>query len=175
MPLAAGGGEATQLAVLVHRVADPVDARIATHGLVAGVAPDDLEVLVHGVLCHPVRVEHAEATARPADTLLSLRLEVATPLVRVDTAVARLTPVDALGQLLLAATTAHAHAVDAEALLGLVAQVAGLLRPRGARGAVDDRQLTVLPAAHTQQEADSVRLLLAPDLLQVLEGAHFFW
>ena len=76
-----------------------------------------------------------------------------------------------LGQLLLAAATAHAHAVDDEALLGLVTQVARLLRPRRARCAVDHRQLTVLPAAHTQQEADSVRLLLAPDLLQVLEGA----
>ena len=76
-----------------------------------------------------------------------------------------------LGQLLLAAATADAHAVDAKALLGLVAQVARLLGARRARGTVDDRKLAVLPAAHAEQEADGVRLLLAPDLLEVLEGA----
>ena len=36
---------------------------------------------------------------------------------------------------------------------------------------VDRVGVAVLPRAHAQQEADSVRLLLAPDLLQVLEGA----
>lgn len=43
---AAGGGEAAQLAVLVHGRADPVDARIAADGLVGRVHKDDLKVPV---------------------------------------------------------------------------------------------------------------------------------
>jgi hypothetical protein len=44
----------------------------------------------------------------------------------------------------LAASTAHADAVDNVALLGLVAQAAGLVGARGAGGAVDDIQLSEL-------------------------------
>lgn len=40
------GGEAAELAVLVHRVDDPVDASIAADGLVLGVNKDNFEVLV---------------------------------------------------------------------------------------------------------------------------------
>ena len=53
-----------------------------THSLVVGVDEDDLVVLVDTVLVDPVRVEHAQVTASPADTLLrntlktSLRLQV---------------------------------------------------------------------------------------------------
>ena len=41
-----------------------------TYRLVAGINEDDLVVLVHTVLVDPVRVEHAEVAASPADTLL---------------------------------------------------------------------------------------------------------
>ena len=44
--LAASRGEATQLAVLVHGVAEPVDARIISDHLVVNVDHDDLIVLV---------------------------------------------------------------------------------------------------------------------------------
>jgi hypothetical protein len=44
----------------------------------------------------------------------------------------------------LATTTADANAVDDIALLGLVSKTAGLVRARGARGAVNNVQLTVL-------------------------------
>lgn len=57
-------------------------------------------------------------------------------------------------------------------LLGLVSQPAGLVGARGARGAVQGRQLPVLPAAHAQQEPHHVRLLLPPQLLDVLVGTH---
>lgn len=50
----------------------------------------------------------------------------------------------ALGNRSLAATTADAHAVDDVALLGLVSEAAGLVGARGARGTVDDVELTVL-------------------------------
>lgn len=44
--LLAGGGEATELAMLVYRVDNPVDAGIAANGLVLGVDEDDFEVFV---------------------------------------------------------------------------------------------------------------------------------
>ena len=169
--LAAGRGEAAELAVLVHRVAQPVDARVLADDLVVRVNHNALVVLVQGILRNPVRVEHTQAAARAADALLRLGAQVAAPLVLVDAAVARLAEVDALGQLLLAAAAADAHAVDDVALLGLVAKVARLVRAGGPGRAVDHRQLPVLPAAHAQKETDRVRLLLAPELRQVLEGA----
>ena len=49
-----------------------------------------------------------------------------------------------LGSRALAATTADTHAVDDIALLGLVAEAAGLVGTAGPRGAVDDVQLAEL-------------------------------
>ena len=85
--LLAGGGEAAGLTVLVHGVGDPVDAGVAANGLVLGVDEDDFEVLVRGVLVDPVRVQHAQVGAAPADTLLSSRLERALVLELVHTLV----------------------------------------------------------------------------------------
>jgi hypothetical protein len=85
--LLAGGGEATGLATLVDGVADPVDAGIATDGLVRRVDEDDLEVLVHTVLVDPVRVEDAESTAAAGNTLLGGRTKRALELELVDTLV----------------------------------------------------------------------------------------
>jgi hypothetical protein len=85
--LLAGGGETTGLAVLVDGVGDPVDAGIATDGLVLGVDKDDLVVLVGRVLVDPVGVEDAEVGAAATDTLLSGGLEGALVLELVDTLV----------------------------------------------------------------------------------------
>lgn len=49
-----------------------------------------------------------------------------------------------LGDRLLAASTADAHAVNNVALFGLVPETAGLVGAGWARGAVDDVQLAVL-------------------------------
>ena len=171
--LLAGGGEATGLAVLVDGVDDPVDAGVDADGLVLGVDEDDLVVLVGRVLVDPVRVQDAQVGTAAADTLLSGGLERALVLELVHTLVGGLacrrkdllvlfsfyvssetaasswsgearTIGGTLGDGLLAATTANAHAVDDIALLGLVTEAAGLVRARGARGAVDDVQLTEL-------------------------------
>lgn len=48
--LLAGSSQAAHLAVLVHRVADPVDACVAADGLVGGVDENDFEEFVGGVL-----------------------------------------------------------------------------------------------------------------------------
>ena len=55
-----------------------------------------------------------------------------------------LTVCRALGDGLLAASAADAHAVDDIALLGFVAETTSFVRARGARGSVDDVQLTEL-------------------------------
>lgn len=73
--LLAGGGETASLAVLVHRVDDPVDAGVEADGLVLGVDEDHLVVLVGRVLVDPVRVQDAQVGAAAADTLLSRGLE----------------------------------------------------------------------------------------------------
>lgn len=55
---------------LVHRLADPVDPRVPTNGLVLRVDQNNLEELVGGVLVDPVAVEHPQVGAAPANTLL---------------------------------------------------------------------------------------------------------
>eukprot|EP00308_Calcidiscus_leptoporus_P012834 CAMPEP_0119356596 /NCGR_PEP_ID=MMETSP1334-20130426/5166_1 /TAXON_ID=127549 /ORGANISM="Calcidiscus leptoporus, Strain RCC1130" /LENGTH=226 /DNA_ID=CAMNT_0007370669 /DNA_START=401 /DNA_END=1079 /DNA_ORIENTATION=+ len=168
--LAAGRRLTAQLAMLVDRVAEPVDTRVLTDHLVVRVNHDALVILVKGVLCNPVRVENTQAAASAADAFLGLGSQVPTPLVLVDATVARLAVVDALRELLLARTATHSHAIDHIALLGFVAKVTRFVWPGRLGCAVDHRQLTVLPATHAKQETDSVRLLLAPEFLKVLEG-----
>jgi hypothetical protein len=48
--LLASRGETTQLTVLVHRVAEPVDPWVVADGTVCNVNKDDLKVLVGGIL-----------------------------------------------------------------------------------------------------------------------------
>lgn len=142
--LLAGGGKTAGLAVLVDGVDDPVDAGVAADGGVLGIDKDDLKVLVGRVLVDPVRVQDAQVAAAAADTLLGGRLERALVLELVHTLVGGLAESGTLADGLLAATAADAHAVDDVALLGLVSKTAGLVGARGARGTVDNVQLTVL-------------------------------
>jgi len=122
-------------------------------------------------LVDPVRVQDAEVAGGASSTLLSDRAQAAGELELGDSLLRGLTVDDALRHWPLAATTANAHTVDDKALLGLVAQTASLVGTRGARGAVDRRQLAVLPASHAKQEAEHVALLLLPEFLQVLVRA----
>jgi hypothetical protein len=69
--LLASGSESTELSVLVDWLGDPVDASIATDGLVLWVDEDNLVVLVCRVLVDPVGVEDSQVGAATADTLLS--------------------------------------------------------------------------------------------------------
>lgn len=82
--------------MLVHSIADPVNAGIVTDGLVGGVNKNDLEILVHSVLVNPVRVEDTESTAFAANALLSKAAKVAGRLQLGDTSVHRLTVVNTL-------------------------------------------------------------------------------
>jgi hypothetical protein len=169
----ASSSEAAGLAVLVDGVDNPVDAGILADGLVLGVNEDDLVVLVGRVLVDPVGVEDAEVSAAAADTLLSGGLERTLVLELVHSLVGGLAIGGALGDRLLAATTTDTHAVDDIALLGLVPEAASLVGAAGPRGTVDDVQLTELPAANSQKEAENIALLLLLKLLEVFESTHF--
>jgi len=83
----ASGGQTAEFAVLVDWVGDPVDAGIATDGLVLRVDEDDLEVLVGRVLVDPVGVEDTQVGATATDTLLSDGAEGALELELVHTLV----------------------------------------------------------------------------------------
>lgn len=167
----AGGGEPAQLAVLVDGVADPVDPGVVADGVVVGVNQDHLEELVAAVLVDPVAVEDPQVAADTADALLGDRAQVALGLDLVDTVVGGLAVDNALVVLALAVAAAHANPVDDVALLGLVAQAAGLVRAGRPGGPVDHGQVPELPDADALQEAQDVALLLLPQLLEVLVGS----
>ena len=63
-------GETTRFTMLVDRVNDPVDARIAANSLVLRVDEDDFIILIGRVLVDPIRVEDAQVGAATSDTLL---------------------------------------------------------------------------------------------------------
>jgi hypothetical protein len=71
----------------------------------------------------------------------------------------------------LATTTANTNTVHHKALLGFVPHTTGFVRPGGPAQPDDAWQLTELPAAHTQEEAEHIALLLPPKLLHVLQTA----
>ena len=68
--LPASSCQAAQLTMLVNSLAEPVDSGVSTNDLMLGVNHDHLIELVHGVLAHPVRVQHTKATTVSASTLL---------------------------------------------------------------------------------------------------------
>lgn len=106
--------ESAQLAVLVHSIAEPVDAGVVADGVVGGVNKDDFKVFVGGVLVHPVGAEHTQVGASAANTLLGHTSEVALEFQVLDTLVGGLSVHDTLGVGALASTTAHANSVDDE-------------------------------------------------------------
>lgn len=170
--LLASGGKTTGLTVLVNRVADPVVSGAVADSSVGGVDKDDLEVLVGSILVNPVRVKDTEVTSTATNTLLSGGTERALVLELVDTLVGGLTVSGTLGNGSLAVTSADTDTEDNKALLGLVTETASLIGTRGAGSAVDDAQLTVLPASNSEKEAEDIRLLLAVKLFEVFVGTH---
>ena len=166
--LATGRGETAHLAVLVRRVANPVDARIFANALVHRVNHDDFVVLVHGILVQPVRVQHSQRTASSRRAFLGDRLQVAREFELGDAAVHRLPVHLTLVHRTLTTTATDAGAVDDKTLLGLVSETTRLVRARRARHAADGRKLAILPHANALQEAHHVGLLLFPKFFDIL-------
>ena len=135
--LLAGGGEAAQLTVLVDSVDDPVDLGVSPDGGMGHVHHDHLEVLVGGVLTHPVAVEDSQSLESASNTLLSDGLKVPLRLLLLDsTRALGLTIGTSLGDWPLASSTPHGNAVDDKSLLGLVSKSASLVRAGGTRSTV---------------------------------------
>jgi hypothetical protein len=78
-------GETARFTVLVDRINDPVDARIASNSLVLRINENNLEVLVSRV-----RVQDTQVGATASNTLLGSRLEGSLVLELVHTLVGRL-------------------------------------------------------------------------------------
>ncbi|EPY42036.1 large subunit ribosomal protein L15e [Angomonas deanei] len=171
--LAAGGGEATDLAVLVDRVDDPVDLGVTADGLEHGVDGDHLVPLEGGIHVHPVGVEDAQVTEALAEAGLRDGAVVLLQLHAEDTTGLGLTVGDTLVGRAFATTTANAHTEDAVTLLGLVAQHACLLGARGAAQTDNGVLVAELPRANTLNEAHHIGGLLLPQLVQIHKRAHF--
>ena len=75
-----------------------------------------------------------------------------------DTGILWLTVVDTLG--------------DDITLLGLISESVSLVWARRLAGSVDGRQLSVLPGSDSENESHNIRLLLVPQLLEVLVSSH---
>ena len=106
--------------MLVHGVADPVYAGVVSNGDVRGVHHDNLEVLIGGVLVHPIGVQHTKVGAHTASSLLSHTAEIAHELDLVNSLVLGLSVDDSLVVGALATSSAHSHAVHNISLLGLL-------------------------------------------------------
>jgi len=168
----AGSRLSTKLAVFLLSLADPLDSGIAADSGVGGVHHDDFVVLVGGVLTHPVRVKHAEGADLATHAFLGDGLKRALELHLVDTMMSGLAVGATFGDGLLAGTTADAHAVDDESLLGAVTQAPGLLNPGRLGGTVDSGQLPVLPGSNAEEKPHDVGLLFTPQLVHVFVRPH---
>lgn len=81
----AGGGQSSQLSVLVLGSGDPVHSRVVPDGVVSGVNEDDFVVLVDTVLADPVAVQDSESSQSSADSFLGLGSKISGWLELVDT------------------------------------------------------------------------------------------
>ena len=171
--LLAGGSKTTSFSVLVNRRNNPIDAGVVSNGNVVRINQNNFVVLVGGILVDPVRVEHSHVHGVATSALLSDGTKVTSILELVDTLVLRLTEHNTLGVGSLAATTTNGNAKHGVALLGFVSELVSLVGSGGASHLLDLLALAVLPGSHTKQEAQSITLLLSPDLLEVLIGSHF--
>jgi hypothetical protein len=145
--LAASGGKAASFTVLVNRVDNPVNAGIVSDGNVVGVHQDYFEILVGSILVDPVGVQHTQVGGNSACTFLGNRAQVSDEFELVDALVLGLTVDDTLVVGSLSATSADSNTVDNVALLGLVAELVGLVSSGGAGHANDLLLLAVFPGS----------------------------
>ena len=143
--LFASGGKTSGFSVLMLGGSDPVNSGVSSDCLVVGVHEDDFVEFVGSVLTDPVRVEDSEVSASSSDSLLSDGSVRSARLELVDTLVDGLSVDNTLGNGSLSATSSDSDSVDDISLLGLVAELSGLVDSAGSVHFVDDGQLSVLP------------------------------
>ena len=167
-----GGSESTEFSVSVLSGDDPVDAWVFTDGSVGWIDHDDFVELERGILSNPVGVEDAKVGAFASNTLLGDRLVSSLLLKLADSLVAGLSVNATLLHIALTSTSADSDSVDNVALLGLVSKSASLLWARWSHALVNSWKLTVLPGSDSKHKSHEIRLLLSPELFQVLVGTH---
>ena len=136
--LLSGSSKTPALPVLVNWFHNPVDPWVPADSLVLGVDQDDLIIFVSRVLIDPVRIKDTQVCTTAPDTLLSSGPERALVFELVHTLICRLAIGSPLGDRSLAASTAHADAVDDITLFGLVAESTSLVGAGWAGGTVAD-------------------------------------
>jgi len=154
-------------------LANPLDSRIAANSGMGGIHHYHFVIFVGRVLTNPIRVEHAKGSDLAANALLGNGLERALEFHLVDTMMSGLAVSAAFGNGLLAGSTANAHAVDDETLFGTIAQAPGFFDPRWLGGAVNSRQLPILPRSNAKKKSHDVSLFLPPQLVHVFVRPHF--
>jgi len=148
--LLASSSEATRFSVFVNRVDDPVDSRISSNSLVRRINEDNLEVLVRRILIDPVRVKNSQVGASSTDSFFCGGAEGSLVLQLIDTLVGRLAIGSTFTCRPLSATSSDTDSIDDIALLGLVSQSSCLIWSGWSRSAVNDIQLSELPAANSK-------------------------
>jgi len=158
--------KSTKLSVLVNWVAYPVHSGVIAYSVVARINKDDFIELMNGILSNPVTVKYSHVAADLlADTLFSDRPKIASRFLFTDTLMFRLSVYDTFPHILLTISTTNAYTVNHETLFRLVTETSSFVRARRSTCAMNGRQVSVLPAAHAQQEAHDIGLLLPPQLL----------
>eukprot|EP00922_Rhytidocystis_sp_ex-Travisia-forbesii_P066178 GHVS01098251.1.p2 GENE.GHVS01098251.1~~GHVS01098251.1.p2 ORF type:complete len:193 (-),score=14.01 GHVS01098251.1:79-657(-) len=160
---AASGCETSQLSMLMHRPANPVDAGVISDAVVLRIHQNNLEKLVCGVLAYPIGVQHTQVTAYlAANSLLCYGTQILGRLLLFHTLPLGLSVYDALGDQLLSVTTTNTHSIDRVSLFGFVAKSPSFVWSSSSAATMDGGKLAILPGSHTHQEAHNIALLLLP-------------
>jgi hypothetical protein len=141
---------------------------------------DDFEILVRSILINPIRIQNTQIRTLSPNSFLGRRPQTLLVLELIDTLIRGFPVCSALpsqsphlksgrdlGNGAFAASATDTDAIDDIALLCLVAQATGLVRAGWSRRAVDDIELAVFPAAHAEEEAQHIRLLVLVELCAV--------
>jgi len=155
-------GKSTALAVLVHRVAYPVDPRIIPDLSMGRIYKNNLIIFHGGILVDPVRVQNTKVGIHASHLLLSNGLKIPLKLKVVDTLMLGLTKDHTTVILTLAASTTNSDANYNISLLRLVSETVGLVRTGGLVAAYHLGALTVFPCADAEEETEGVSLLVTP-------------
>jgi len=155
--LLAGGGESTELSMLVLGGDDPIDAGISADSLVGWVDHDDFVEFEGSILTNPVGVEASHVGALAGNALFGNGLVSSSGLDLLDsTRVSGLTVDATLGDVALTSTSADSDTVDDVSLLGLVTDLACLIGAGGSGALVDNSHLSVFPGADSHDKSADV-------------------
>jgi hypothetical protein len=169
---ASSRGKSTAFAVLVYRVANPVDARIIADLGVGRINKNNFIVLHSSILVNPVRVEYTKIGELASNLLFSNGLKVTFKFKMVDTLVLWLSEYHTTVNLTLASSTTYSDTNNYISLLSLVSKTVSLIGTAGLGAAYHLGALTVFPCADTEKETEGITLLVTPKLFHILVGSH---